>query len=168
MRFVPSMVVPSMIAAVAALTMFVPSPAAAQGTLSITNYQFVSEQRSTRTEWFVTYRADVVNTGLPRTGLTANVASLTPTVKIVAGQNTLHFGSVPTGVPVTSTDTFTILVDRTAAFDFASLQWTFLAPTANPGPNQTVTVGTTVNLNGSGSTNSSGSGGLTYLWTFAS
>ena len=107
MRFVPST-----LAAIAALTMFVPV-APAQGTLTITNYQFVSEQRSTRTEWFVTYRADVVNTGLPRTGLTATVSSLAPTtVKVVAGQNTLHFGSVPTGTPVTSVDTFTILVDR--------------------------------------------------------
>ena len=163
-------IVPSTIAAFAAFTMlFVPSVASAQGTLAITNYQFVSEQRSTRTEWFVTYRADVVNTGLPRTGLTATVSSLTPaTVKVVAGQNTLHFGSVPTGTPVTSTDTFTILVDRSFPFEFANLQWVFLAPTANPGPNQTVTVGTTVTLNGSGSTNTNGSGGLTYSWAFAS
>ena len=158
----------STIAAVAALSMVVPVVASAQG-LTISNYQFVSELRSTRSEWFVTYRADVINTGLPRTGLTATVSSLAPTtVKVIAGQNTLHFGNVPSGTPVTSLDTFTILVDRSVPFDFATLQWAFLAPSANPGPNQTVTVGSTVNLDGSGSTNSSGSGGLTYSWAFSS
>ena len=155
------------VAAVAALV--VPSVVSAQGTLTITNYQVVSEERSSRSEWFVTYRADVVNTGALRTGLTATVSTLTPaTLKVVAGQNVLHFGNVPTGAPVTSIDTFTVLEDRTVPRDFANLQWVFLSPTANPGPNQTVNVGVTVNLNGSGSTNISGSGGLTYSWSFAS
>jgi RHS repeat-associated protein len=42
-----------------------------------------------------------------------------------------------------------------------------VAPTANAGPNQTVTVGATVQLNGSGSTDVDGHP-LTYQWTIAS
>ena len=156
-------------ATLVALTMFIPSMMFGQGSspLSIVNYRFVSEQRSTRTDWFVTYRADVANTGLPRSGVTATVTSLTPNIQVVAGQGTLHFGPIPANSQVTSLDTFTILVDRTVPFDFASLRWAFLNPLANPGPNQTVAVGATVNLNGGGSTNPAG-GPLTYAWSFAS
>ena len=157
-------------ATIVALTMFVPALLSGQGTspLTIVNYQFVSEQRSTRTDWFITYRANVLNTGPARLGVTATLTSLTPSVQVVAGQGLLHFAPVPVNVQVTSSDTFTILVDRNAPFDFANLKWTFLNPSANPGPNQTVPVGTTVTLNGSASTNSSGGGPLTYTWGFSS
>ena len=100
--------------------------------------------------------------------LSSALSGLTANAKAVAGQNILHFGNVGSGAQVTSPDTFTILVDRTVSFDFSSLRWTFLTPSANPGPNQTVPVGTTVTLNGSGSTNPSGDGPLTYSWAFAS
>jgi trimeric autotransporter adhesin len=147
------------------------APAAAQG-LSITNYQFVNEVRVTRTTSNVTYRADLVNPGAAVPGgIMATFKCLTSNVVVVPGSNTLWFsGPVPSSSQVTSSNTFTILVDRSVPFDFASLQWSFTAgaPVANAGPDQTVKVKSTVALNGSGSTNPSGIGTLTYAWSFVS
>src|SRR5436305_698336 len=138
------------------------------GGLTITNYQLLGEVRSTRTQWFVTYRADLVNAGAARGGVTATVTSMVPTVQVVPGQSLLHFISVPASSSVTSADTFTILVDRSVPFDVASLSWSFLNPLANPGPNQTAKVGAKVTLNGSGSSNPSGVGSLAYRWVLES
>jgi hypothetical protein len=52
-----------------------------------------------------------------------------------------------------------------------NLVWAFSAPgapVANAGPNQPVAVGATATLNGSGSTNPSGIGTLTFSWAFTS
>jgi hypothetical protein len=137
-------------------------------TLSISNYQFVSEQRFSQSESYVTYRAELQNTGTARTAVTASASSSTPAVQVVPGQGTIHFSPVPANGRVLSSDTFTILVDRTIPFDFAVLQWNFLGPVANAGPNQTARVGETVALNGSACTNPSGYGTLVYLWSFRS
>lgn len=142
--------------------------ATATENLSITNYQFVSEQRVTLTKSHVTYRADVVNKGPAAGAVTATLASSVASVQIVSGQNTLHFPSVAANSQVASVDTFTILVDRTVPFSFTNLVWTFQtgAPVANAGPNQTARIGSTVTLDGSGSTNPSGAGTLSYSWVF--
>ncbi|HLH37830.1 MAG TPA: PKD domain-containing protein, partial [Bryobacteraceae bacterium] len=139
-----------------------------QNGLSITNYSLVSQARYTRTQSYFTYRADLINPGAALAGVTATVTSLVPAVQVVAGQGTLHFAPVPANSRTTSADTFTLLVDTTVRFDFASLSWSFANPVANPGPNQTAAVGTTVVLNGSGSTNPAGAGPLTYSWTIVS
>ncbi len=139
-----------------------------QNGLSITNYSLVSQARYTRTQSYFTYRADLINPGAALAGVTATVTSLVPAVQVVAGQGTLHFAPVPANSRTTSADTFTLLVDTTVPFDFASLSWSFANPVANPGPNQTAAVGTTVVLNGSGSTNPAGAGPLTYAWTIVS
>lgn len=136
--------------------------------LSVGNYQLVEEERFSRTESYFTYRADVINTGAARGPLAASVTSSVATVVVVPGKGTLTFPPVPAGGRATSTNTFTILVDRTVAFNFASLQWSFLGPIADAGPNQTASIGATVTLNGSRSTNPSGVGTLTYSWAFAS
>jgi hypothetical protein len=65
--------------------------------LSITNYQFVSEQRWSRTQSYITYRADLVNSGPAVQAVTATVTSLAPSVEVVAGQANLHFSPVPAG-----------------------------------------------------------------------
>jgi trimeric autotransporter adhesin len=155
---------------VAALSVLVPSIALAQTppSLSITNYQLVSEQRISRTESYVTYKADLVNTGPARTAVTATATGTVPSAQVVAGQGNLHFAPVPANSQVTSSNTFTLLVDRTVTFSFSSLVWTFTAPVANAGPNQTAKIGKPVILDGGGSSNPSGIGTLTYSWTFKS
>jgi hypothetical protein len=151
----------------------VPAGLFAQGaqTLSITNYQCVSSQQVTMTLSNVTYRADIVNKGNPEATVLATATSLNPSSFTMAtGQDTLSFAPVPPNTPVTSSNTFTMRVNRTVPFDFANLQWTFqttpLPPVANAGANQTARVGDTVTLDGSGSTNPSGVGTLTYSWAF--
>ena len=150
-----------------ALSMFAPSMVMGQGPLSIGNYQLVSELRLTRSQWFATYTAQLSNTGPALGGVTATVTSLASSVQVIPGQGILHFGAVPANSQVTSSETFTILVDRSLPFDFASLKWSFVNPVANAGPNQTATVGSTVILNGSASSNPSGVGALAYSWSFA-
>jgi hypothetical protein len=162
-------------AAFVTLSSIIPSVAFAQvdTSLSITNYQFLSEQRVTQTQSSVTYRADLVNTKGAFGSVTATMTVLDPfTVRAVPGQDTLNFAPVPANSQVTSSNTFTILVDRTAQFSWSKVRWEFQTtvqgPVANAGPNQTAGLGSTVTLNGSGSTNPSGIGSLTYTWSFVS
>ena len=134
--------------------------------LSITNYQFISEQRYSQTVSYVTYRADLLNGGKARESVMASLTSQVPSVQVTPGQGNLRFSPVPANSQVTSSNTFTILVDRSVPFSFSNLQWTFLSPIANAGPNQTVKVGDTATLDGGASTNPSGYGVLSYNWTF--
>ena len=141
----------------------------AEQSLSITNYQFVSSTPVTLTKANVTYRADLVNAGYPLASVTSTISSLnTASFTVVQGHETLTFAPVAANSRTTSSNTFTILVDRSVAFDFANVHWTFQTtpqpPVANAGPNQTVQAGATVTLNGTGSTNPSGSGTLIYNW----
>ena len=146
----------------------VPSAVFGQGApsnLSITNYQFVSEQRLSQFSSYVTYRADLVNSGPARTAVTASLTSGASNIQV--SQGLLHFAPVPANQTVTSLDTFTILVDRSVEFKFTDLQWSFLAPVANAGPNRTAKVGSLVILDGSGSTNPSGFGTLATTGRFS-
>lgn len=155
-------------AALVGLSVLTPSWMLGQGPagLSIANYQLVGQQQISGNQFNYTYRANLVNSGGARSAITAQVTSGTPDIQIVDGN--LHFTPVPANSQVTSTDTFTILIDRTQPVDFASLQWSFVAPFAVAGPNQTAGVQSTVTLNGSGSSNPSGIGSLAYNWTFLS
>src|SRR5258706_7379943 len=88
---------------------FVPPVLLAQApVLSVTNYQFVSEERISRTESYVTYRADLINLGPARASVTASLTSLSTNVRVIPGQGNLVFGPVPTNSHVTSSNTFTI------------------------------------------------------------
>jgi hypothetical protein len=143
-----------------------------QNTLSITGYTFVSETRYSRNWSYVTYSAVLNNAGTARSAVTANLTinpAVSASVQSVPGQTNLHFSPVPANSKVPSNDTFTFFLDRSVPFDMSTaLVWTFTAPVANAGPYQTVPVGTTVTLNGSGSSNPSGIGSLDYSWTFIS
>src|SRR5687767_672499 len=135
--------------------------------LSVTNYQLVSEQRLSATEFIYGYRATLANAGAARSAVTATVSSAAPNVQVL--QPNLHFMPVPANSQVASLDAFSVRVDRTSPFSpAADLQWTFTAPFANAGPDQTAAVGTTVTLSASASSNPSGTGTLSYSWTFLS
>lgn len=99
--------------------------------LSVTNFQFVTAQRLTLTQDKVTYSASLMNSGSSATAaVTAKISSLAPKVSVVAGQDTLNFPPAPANGQVASSNTFTIIVDRTVPFDFSQLQFTFTqAPT---------------------------------------
>ena len=155
------------VAALAVLAMFAPSQASAQG-LSVTNYRLISTERLSNTQSYYTLAADIVNTGAARSAVTATVSSPVPNLQVVPGQTNLHFTSVPAGGTIGSIDTFKLLVDTTVTPNYSQLQWTFAAPYAKAGANQTVSNGANVILNGSGSSNPSGSGYLLYSWTFLS
>ena len=86
------------------------------------SYILVSTDRVSRTEFAYTYRARVINAGsVDMLGVTATLTSHSPKTVVVDGD--LTFGTVPAGVTVTSSDTFTIRQDRTVAFNPADLVW---------------------------------------------
>ncbi|HTC87385.1 MAG TPA: PKD domain-containing protein [Bryobacteraceae bacterium] len=146
--------------------------ASGQGqSLSITNYELLSQVPS-GSNLVNTYQVTLVNTGEALTGVKAKVNSLDPAmIRVVPGTGTLNFPAVPANGQVTSANTVSFSMNRKVAFDPSYLQWTFHmagGPVANAGLNDTVEVGRVVILNGSGSTNPSGIGVLTYSWAFTS
>lgn len=167
---------PATLPAVVALSMFPYSAmfgqTAQQSTpapLSIMNYQLVMERHITATQSDQTYQADIMNTGAPLSSVTATLISLDPShIRVVQGQSTLIFAAVPANGQAKSSNSFTILVDRTVPLDFAKLQWIYRGPIADAGSNTTARKGTTVVLNGSASSNPSGTGTLSYRWEFSS
>jgi hypothetical protein len=159
-------------ATIAAIAFLTPSAMIADGLLSITNYKLVSTQAINSTLSSVTYSADLLNSGPALASVTATVSTTEPfSVRVVPGQDTLNFAPVPADSQVPGSGTFTLLVSP-SGFDFSALQWTFQSTVAqviaNAGPNQTVTAGSLVTLNGSASTNPSGVGTLSYRWMFTS
>jgi hypothetical protein len=146
------------------------------GQFTITNYQQVSQQvGSASTTYAIT--AQVNNTGVAVGSVTATATSTNPfNLRIVPSANTLTFGPVAANGNATSINNFSVIIPNGTPFSSSSIasniSWTFtttpVGPIANAGPSQTATPGQTVTLNGGGSTNPSGSGTLTYLWSFAS
>ena len=143
------------------------SPMFGQGaapSLSVTNYRLVSERRLTPTQSELTFRADLVNPSATRTAVRAKLQNSNALgVHGLPGRDALLFRPAQPGRPVASENTFTLLVDRTAPLDVSSLQWVLLGPIADAGLGLAAKVGSTVTLNGSQS--SSSSGPLTYSWT---
>jgi hypothetical protein len=140
---------------------------------TIANYQLVSVQPAAQGQAFKTYGADLANAGGPLASLTASVGTLDPfKIRIAPGLDTLSFAPVPACTQITSSTTFTILVDPTVPVDFSKLQWTFQQTAAPPVPiiavigtvpgTDVVFPGTQVQLDGLGSMNPSGVGTLTY------
>lgn len=132
------------------------------------NYQFVDQVRFTRTQWYVTYRAELANTGAALPNAVATLTSVSPNVIVVPGQDTVHFGPVPADGTAVSSDTFTILVDRSVTFSWSNVQWSIQSVKADAGENRTVQLNSKVFLNGSASTNPAGAGTLSYSWSFVS
>ena len=146
-------------------------PLWSQAGLSIGGYQLLSDRRITRDINELTYRATLTNSGGGLSGATARATSLSTTIVMVDPD--LTFGPVASGGTVVSTDTFVFRYDRRFPFDWANIGWTITpeaanqAPTANAGPDQTVSLGSLVTLDGSGSTDADGEP-LTYSWSLIS
>ena len=144
-------------------------PVLSQGGLTISGYQLISEVRVSRTVSEYTYRAALTNNGGPLAGATAVATSVSPNTTMLDGS--LTFGPVGSGATILSTDTFSFRHNRSFAFDWANVQWSVTGqaanqpPVANAGADQTVATGSTVTLNGSGSTDADGNA-LTYAWSF--
>ncbi len=155
------------------ITVFALVGRAAGQNLSITNYQLVSTQANSQTQSYVTYQANLANSGPALQSATASVSSADPTnIRVMPSASALNFTNVPANGQVTSSNTFTLLINSAVPLNTSKLSWTFQSTVAtvlaNAGPNQTAKAGATVTLNGSGSTNPSGSGQLSYSWAFTS
>ena len=157
------------IALYAFITLMPPAlPAQDVSRASVGNYELVSERHAGKSQWFVTYRAELRKNGAESSGSTATLSSLTPSVRVLPGQGRLHFGTDSSNGVASSIDTFTILVDRSKPFTLSNLRWSFHTPSANAGRNQTVKVGAKVRLSASESTDPTAIGNLQYSWTLLS
>ena len=158
-------------AAVLALSILSSSLVAQSQTLTIASYSYVSQVAVRPTQWQVTFSATVVNSGAALGSVTATISNAPFGITLIGGEDVLNFGAVPANGQATSTNTFTVLEDRTVSPtpQITQLQWTFQStpapPVADAGTAQTVAVGATVTLDGSGSTNPGMNGTLTYAWT---
>jgi hypothetical protein len=139
--------------------------------LSAQQFQVVSRNltsstRFSRTQFDYTYTITVQNNGAAAENVTASVTSSSSDTFVVEGN--LSFGAISAGETVASTNNMTIRQNRLVPFDPSVLSYQFQTgsgPVANAGPDQTVSVGQTVQLDGSGSFDPSGTI-VQYSWTY--
>jgi hypothetical protein len=94
--------------------------------LDIVSYSLVSQVAVTGTQSYMTYRADLLNTGKTTMGpIVATLTSLDPSGVRVVGQGALNFASAPPKSPVASSNTFTVLTNPAVPLDFSRLSWTY-------------------------------------------
>jgi hypothetical protein len=94
--------------------------------LEIVNYSLVRQIAISATQSYMTYRANLLNTGTTAMGpITASVASLAPSSVQVMGQGALNFASAPGNSQATSSETFTVLTNPAVPFDASTLSWTY-------------------------------------------
>jgi hypothetical protein len=101
--------------------------------LDIVNYSLVSQTAASGSQWFVTYRADLVNAGATGFGpVMARLTSLDPAGVQVLGEGALEFPAAPANGQVGSRNTFTVLTDLSSPLDFSKLRWTFQSTRSVP------------------------------------
>lgn len=94
--------------------------------LDMVNYSLVRQVAVTGTQSYMTYRADLLNTGRTTMGpMTASLTSLDPSSIQVIGQGELNFASAPANGRVASSSTFTVLTNPAVPLDFSKLSWTY-------------------------------------------
>lgn len=141
-------------------------------TLKIGDYVLISKRKASKNQYDYAYQATVTNSGTVGShDVKAKAESLNPAIKL---QNpNLKFGDVPAGRSMVSRDTFTLRKTENTVFKPGDLKWQFnqeLSPVANAGPDQTVAIGSTIYLDGSGSFNPEDDEDepLIYQWSFIS
>ena len=140
---------------------------------TIGNYQQISQQRVSLYVYQYVYVANVTNSGAAADNVLGTVTSTSPHTTIVAGQNTLSFGSVAPSTSKLSLNSFQFQQDLRYPFSFTNLVWSFASaaaqpPIANAGPAQTLPVGSTATLDGSKSSDPNGVAITGILWNFVS
>lgn len=115
--------------AAALLIVSFPYFAAAAGP-AIGTYTLVSSKRVSQTDWEVSYRASLTNTGEALRSVIATVTSSDPATQVIEGA--LSFGDVAAGATVVSEDTFTIRQNRSKPFDAAVLVWSISSTPDTP------------------------------------
>lgn len=100
-----------------------PTSAFAQSSdFTVGDYSLISRQRVDRTTYEYTFVANATNNGPENAAnVTAKLTSLASTVSVVDGS--LDFGDIQAWASTTSTDTFTIRVNRLYRFNEADLSW---------------------------------------------
>jgi hypothetical protein len=94
--------------------------------LDMVNYSLVRQTAVTGTQSYMTYRADLLNTGKTTMGpITASLTSLDPSKVQVIGQGELNFASAPANSQAASSSTFTVLTNPAVPLDFSKLSWTY-------------------------------------------
>jgi len=94
--------------------------------LDIVNYSLVRQIAVTGTQSYMTYRADLLNTGTTTMGpITASLTSLDPSSARVMGQGALNFASAPANSEAASSSTFTVLTNPATPLDLSKLRWTY-------------------------------------------
>ena len=141
--------------------------AAQQADLAVIDFKLANSQRITRTVYQYAYTAVVQNAPAAACEFgTGSVSSTATETKVV--DSSFEFGPIASGGTADSSDTFAIQQDRTQPFNPSALVFQVQCgnhrPIANAGQNQSVSLGSTVNLNGAGSTDADGDA-LTFAWT---
>ena len=130
-----------------------------------------SSRRVSRTHMEFTYFVVIENPGPRFDSVNAIVSSTSSNTTIIDAD--LDFGSVESAAQATSINTFRFRQDRRVPFDPSVFDFTFTTstsntiPVADAGPDQTVARGSTVNLDGSASSDGDGDS-LSFSWEFLS
>jgi hypothetical protein len=140
-------------------------------TIDGSTYVLITSSRVDRDHFDFTFTAVATNSGsTPESNCVADLTSSSPNTQVRDGE--LSFPPLPPGGSAVSNDTFTVRQHRLFPFNAAVLSWNIecsepganARPLADAGPHQSVMTGSTVTLDGSGSTDPEGSP-VTYLWS---